>query len=114
MNLEDYMRLEYMTVVLSDQYTDGAPCFMAMHPQLPGCMSHGDTIEEAIQNLAEARREYIASLIEDGLEVPRPITMTVGTGYQSSRFEFATELTTSPKIEVERSLKEEKWIMAAA
>jgi predicted RNase H-like HicB family nuclease len=35
-------------------------------------MSHGDTEDEAIASLREARELYIASLIEDDLNVPEP------------------------------------------
>ena len=39
-------------------------------PSLPGCVSQGITREEAISNIREAIREYIASLEEDGMPVP--------------------------------------------
>jgi predicted RNase H-like HicB family nuclease len=39
-------------------------------PSLPGCVSQGRTREEAIQNVREAIRGYIAALEEDGLPVP--------------------------------------------
>lgn len=35
-------------------------------PDLPGCFSHGDTIEEAIANATEAAYFHIDGLIEDG------------------------------------------------
>ena len=35
-------------------------------------MCHGDTSEEALRNLGEARRLYISSLLDEGLEVPPP------------------------------------------
>jgi predicted RNase H-like HicB family nuclease len=39
-------------------------------PSLPGCISHGTTKDEAVQNIREAIRGYIAALDEDGLPVP--------------------------------------------
>ncbi len=39
-------------------------------PSLPGCISQGKTREEAIQNIKEAIRGYVAALEEDGLPVP--------------------------------------------
>ena len=44
---------------------DGAEC-----PSLPGCISQGKSKEEAIANIKEAIRGYIAVLEEDGLPVP--------------------------------------------
>ena len=39
-------------------------------PSLSGCISEGETEEEALANIREAIELYIESLIEDGLEVP--------------------------------------------
>ena len=39
-------------------------------PTLPGCISQGRSREEAITNIIEAIRGYIAALKEDGLPVP--------------------------------------------
>ena len=39
-------------------------------PSLPGCISQGKTKEEAITNIREAIRGYIAALQEDGLPIP--------------------------------------------
>ncbi len=71
-NVNEYMSLPYSTVVVSDVTTDGEPCYMAYHPELECCMSHGDTLEEALRNLSEVTRLYIFALIDDGLEVPPP------------------------------------------
>jgi predicted RNase H-like HicB family nuclease len=39
-------------------------------PTLPGCISQGRSKEEAIANIVEAIRGYIAALLEDGLPIP--------------------------------------------
>jgi predicted RNase H-like HicB family nuclease len=39
-------------------------------PSLPGCISQGPTIEEAVANIKEAINGYIAALEEDDLPVP--------------------------------------------
>lgn len=44
--------------------------FVAECPSLPGCVSHGISREEAITNIREAIRVYIAALEDDGLPVP--------------------------------------------
>ena len=38
-------------------------------PTLPGCISQGRSREEAVANIKEAIRGYIAALMEDGLPV---------------------------------------------
>lgn len=68
----EFLKLPYSTVVVPDVTTDGEPCYLAYNPELEGCMSHGDTPEEALYNLGEVRRLYISTLIAEGLEVPRP------------------------------------------
>ena len=44
--------------------------WVAECPSLPGCISQGQTREEAILNIREAIQGYIAALEEDGLQVP--------------------------------------------
>lgn len=44
--------------------------FVAECPSLPGCISEGQTREEAVSNIKEAIHAYIAALEEDGLPVP--------------------------------------------
>ena len=41
-------------------------------PELPGCMAHGATRQEAIKNAEEAIKFWIKTAKEDGLEVPQP------------------------------------------
>jgi predicted RNase H-like HicB family nuclease len=60
----------YAMSIVKDETTTSEPLWVAYHPALPGCMSQGWTITEAIENLADARQEYIASLVEDGVVVP--------------------------------------------
>ena len=44
--------------------------FVAECPSLPGCISQGETREDAIANIKEAIAGYIAALKEDNLPVP--------------------------------------------
>ena len=44
--------------------------WVAECPSLPGCLSQGKTKEEAVTNIREAIRGYIAVLEEDKLAVP--------------------------------------------
>lgn len=39
-------------------------------PALPGCISEGDTFEEAKRNIAEAITAYVESLAKDGEDIP--------------------------------------------
>jgi len=44
--------------------------WVAECPSLPGCISQGTTKEEAIGNIREAIRGYVAALEEDHLPIP--------------------------------------------
>jgi antitoxin HicB len=54
---------------LSDE--DGG-AWLAEVPDLPGCMSDGETPEEAVLNVQDAIQEWIAAAAEMGREVPAP------------------------------------------
>lgn len=43
-------------------------------PSLPGCISEGDTFEEARVNIADAIKLYLEDLNADGEEIPHPDT----------------------------------------
>jgi predicted RNase H-like HicB family nuclease len=44
--------------------------WVAECPSLPGCLSQGETREEAIENIREAIKAYIDVLEEDSLPIP--------------------------------------------
>lgn len=48
--------------------TDGT--YTVIVPSLPGCLTFGDTVEEALEMAKEAIDVYIESLIARGKEVP--------------------------------------------
>lgn len=58
-----------------DQDEDGK--FVATCPTLPGCVSQGDTREEAKRNIADAMQGYLDSLAKHGDPIPPPITEDV-------------------------------------
>ena len=44
-------------------------------PDLPGCISGGDDVHEALENAPEALAFYAEELTADGRELPRPRTL---------------------------------------
>ncbi|HVF50126.1 MAG TPA: type II toxin-antitoxin system HicB family antitoxin [Pyrinomonadaceae bacterium] len=58
--------------VLIEQDEDGV--FVAEVPALPGCISQGETREQALENISEAIALYIESLLAHNEPVPPPIT----------------------------------------
>jgi predicted RNase H-like HicB family nuclease len=55
------------TVVLEQEPDEG---YVASVPALPGCVSQGDTREEAMRNIREAIELYVEDCIEAGEPVP--------------------------------------------
>lgn len=49
---------------------DEAHAFGVVVPDLPGCFSAGDTLEEAYANAKEAIETHLAVLIDEGMAVP--------------------------------------------
>jgi len=47
--------------------------YVAYAPALKGCVSQGETREEALKNIKEAMEAYVETLIEDGLPVPTDV-----------------------------------------
>lgn len=43
-------------------------------PDVPGCISAGDTLDEALANAAEALAGHLALMRADGDKIPRPRT----------------------------------------
>ena len=46
-------------------------CFVDV-PDLPGCMAHGATRQEAIKNAEDAITFWIKTAKDDGVEIPEP------------------------------------------
>lgn len=61
--------------ILIEQDEDGM--FVAEVPALPGCISQGNTRNEALDNIREAIRAYIESLQKHNEPVPLPITQEI-------------------------------------
>ena len=47
--------------------------FTVTVPSLPGCISEGDTEEEALANIRDAIDLYIEDMIADGEDVPEDV-----------------------------------------
>ncbi|WP_406854720.1 type II toxin-antitoxin system HicB family antitoxin [Alsobacter sp. KACC 23698] len=65
------MRLSYPVEIspLSDEDGGG---YLATAPDLPGCMSDGETPEEALHNVLEAIESWLDAARSMALEVPPP------------------------------------------
>ena len=49
--------------------------YSAYVPDLPGCIATGLTVEETEHEIKAAIAFHIEGLIEDGLEIPKPVSI---------------------------------------
>ena len=55
-------------VVITPDFEDGG--FVAEVPSLPGCLTQGETVEEALLNIRDAMAVWLSGAAEAGIEVP--------------------------------------------
>ena len=71
LDLKGMTETEYRFTVRPLSADEGG-AYLVEFPDLPGCMSDGDTIAEAIANGSEAKAEWIEAMREAGRPVPAP------------------------------------------
>ena len=65
-NLNDYLAMPYRMEIVEDQDEGG---YVVSFPDLPGCITCGDTIESAVANGADAKKAWLEAALEDGLNL---------------------------------------------
>ncbi len=69
--LKYYATLPYSVIV--EQWDDGeGPYWVARIAELPHCMIHGDSPEEAVKEIQEVKMDWIRSNLKRGLKIPEP------------------------------------------
>jgi predicted RNase H-like HicB family nuclease len=67
--LSEYMEMSYRMEIVEDKEEGG---YVASFPELPGCISCGETIEAAIANVNDAKKAWIEAAIESGIHINEP------------------------------------------
>ena len=76
------MKLSYTVVLLPD--SEGG--YVVEVPALPGCVSYGHTLSEALLMVEDAIQGYLSVLLEDGDPIPKEnsnITVKMGLGREA-------------------------------
>jgi len=73
----EYMNRKYRFEIVEDEDEGG---YVISYPDLPGCLSSGATIEEAIKNGEDAKKEWFYSMLEDDQEIPEPFDSVTFSG----------------------------------
>ncbi len=66
---EEYMKMPYKLEIIPDTEESG---FIASYPELPGCITCGETITEAVVNSENAKKEWLLAAIENNIEITEP------------------------------------------
>lgn len=70
-NIEYYVNLPHKITI--KKWTDEEESYYVVQiPELPGCMSDGETIKEALKNIIDAKTGFIEAYIRIGKEIPIP------------------------------------------
>jgi predicted RNase H-like HicB family nuclease len=64
--LNDYMAMSYRMEIMKDKDEGG---FVVTYPDLPGCITCGETIESAVVNAEDAKRAWMEAALEDEIEI---------------------------------------------
>jgi predicted RNase H-like HicB family nuclease len=72
MNIKKYLERPYH-VVIQHIIDESGSYYLATVRELDGCTSHGDTYEEAFENIQKAMKGWIKAKLEKDFSVPDPI-----------------------------------------
>lgn len=67
--MKEYLSMPYRMEIVKDC---DAGSYVVSFPDLPGCITSGETIESAVANADDAKREWISAALKDGVPVREP------------------------------------------
>lgn len=67
--LNEYLTLPYRMEIVEDHDEGG---FVVSYPDLPGCITCGETVESAVANAQDAKRAWLEAALEDGIPIREP------------------------------------------
>ena len=62
--LNEYMALPYKMEIVEDKEEGG---FVVSFPDLPGCITCGETVESTVSNAMDAKKVWLEAALEEGL-----------------------------------------------
>ena len=67
--LDEYLKKPYRMNIKEDK-DEGD--YVVSFSELPGCITCGETIESAVKNAEDAKKEWLMAALEDGVEINEP------------------------------------------
>lgn len=75
--MDDYMNMNYRMEIVEDKEEGG---FVVSYPELPGCITCGETMESAIANAQDAKKAWVQAALEEGIEIHEPDSLEEYSG----------------------------------
>lgn len=67
--IDYYLSLPYRLEIVPDTVEGG---YGARYPELPGCITCADSLEEVVMNAEDAKRVWLEAALKDKVEIPEP------------------------------------------
>jgi len=68
-SVDYYMKLSYKMEINSDTSEQG---YVISFPELPGCITCGETLASALANAEDCKREWLTAALEMKISIPIP------------------------------------------
>ena len=69
MTLNEYMELPYRMEIVPDVEEGG---YAVTFPELPGCITCGETLEQAVRNATDAKKAWLEAALDEGIVISMP------------------------------------------
>ena len=96
--IEEYLALPYKMEIIPDLDEGG---YAVNWPELPGCVTCGETLEQAVRNAEDAKYTWLETAIEEGVEIPEPINLDDYSGQFKLRLPKSLHRTLSEQASAE-------------
>ena len=107
--LARYLDAPYVRMIIPNAEEGG---YLAEVLELPGCITDGDTLEEAYRNLEEAMAGWIEASLENGRPIPEPVGDKEYSGHFPLR--MSTELHRAAALRaMQEGVSLNQWIVGA-
>lgn len=75
--MDEYLALPYRMEMIPDLEEGG---YVVSFPELPGCITSGETLEAAAANAQDAKRAWLLAALEEGIEIQEPSVLNEYSG----------------------------------
>lgn len=96
--IEEYLALPYKMEIVPDLDEGG---YAVNWPELPGCVTCGETLEQAVRNAEDAKYTWLETAIEEGTEIPEPMNLDDYSGQFKLRLPKSLHRTLSEQASAE-------------